>query len=413
MHGTNGRKGQLLSQTTALDLDHFVELLTQGVPQVCEFKGLIVVSDSIGVLLPTFIPGSGGHKTILENLAALRHQAQVVFYLEALDGSVIDLAEQNWLAEGLCHEWTGHLELRVGWENLVEPVALATVAQSAPIVSDSSALEKFYFVQDRESFFNPASSSYFSIELSYSLALQKITIGRWLSHFLRSTFGQPTASTPFGVDPNIYFPADTRVSGPARVAILVQPEKPRRLYEILASACQVLTERSPEVEILTYGTNMQFDWGPMHDHLGLLREDECAELYASSDVGICLSGTNPSRIPFEMSAVGLPVVDIFHSSTMFDYDPRRVLLAMPTASSIAEAALCQAAKRSSTLALAAAEPQTSREQESAVFAEAILNGNGFGLEPVHPLIMEPAASNAVATNREWVSSERRKAGLAK
>jgi glycosyltransferase involved in cell wall biosynthesis len=51
-----------------------------------------------------------------------------------------------------------------------------------------------------------------------------------------------------------------------------------------------------------------------HRHLGVLEPSRLAHAYASATVGLVLSLTNPSLIPQEMLACGLPVVDVASQS---------------------------------------------------------------------------------------------------
>ena len=49
-----------------------------------------------------------------------------------------------------------------------------------------------------------------------------------------------------------------------------------------------------------------------------------------------MSASNPSRIPFEMMAAGLPVVDLYRENNLYDMPEQGVLLSQSTPESIAE-----------------------------------------------------------------------------
>jgi glycosyltransferase involved in cell wall biosynthesis len=51
--------------------------------------------------------------------------------------------------------------------------------------------------------------------------------------------------------------------------------------------------------------------------------DELASLYSSADVGLVFSTTNPSLIPYEMMACGLPVVDFDRPGNELNYGNSR------------------------------------------------------------------------------------------
>jgi len=91
----------------------------------------------------------------------------------------------------------------------------------------------------------------------------------------------------------------------------------------------------PEVRIYFYGNDQPVELPIEFSHLGLLPVEKCNELYNRCSVGLCFSSTNPSRIPFEMMAAGLPVVDIWGDNTLYDLPDGGVRLAEPTPESVA------------------------------------------------------------------------------
>jgi glycosyltransferase involved in cell wall biosynthesis len=75
-----------------------------------------------------------------------------------------------------------------------------------------------------------------------------------------------------------------------------------------------LHRRRPGVEIALFGEAAEIDTPFPHRNLGVLEPDALAHAYASAAVGMVLSMTNPSLIPTEMLACGLPVVDLASDS---------------------------------------------------------------------------------------------------
>ena len=65
--------------------------------------------------------------------------------------------------------------------------------------------------------------------------------------------------------------------------------------------------------------------------------EKCNELYNKCKVGFCISASNPSRIPFEMMAAGLPVVEMYRENNLYDMPDDGVLLAEPTPEGLASA----------------------------------------------------------------------------
>jgi glycosyltransferase involved in cell wall biosynthesis len=77
-----------------------------------------------------------------------------------------------------------------------------------------------------------------------------------------------------------------------------------------ALALEELHRRRPGVEIALFGEARPLRTGFPHRDLGVLPAAELARLYAGATVGMVLSLTNPSLVPTEMLACGLPVVDL-------------------------------------------------------------------------------------------------------
>lgn len=102
--------------------------------------------------------------------------------------------------------------------------------------------------------------------------------------------------------------------------------------------------------------------------LGILTADECASLYAKCVAGVSLSVTNPSRLPFEMLASKLSVIEINRENNLLDFPEGTIHLAEPSACGIASSILevlsgskCDSPNRFSC---------TSIERENEMFFEA-------------------------------------------
>jgi len=219
-------------------------------------------------------------------------------------------------------------------------VAVATIAHSAKYVRefypDSIGA---YFVQDYEAEFNPLSDGYVSGQNSYALGLVPICIGHWLPHILRKQFGIGAAYGGLGVDTSIYYPIPG-VEKKDMVAFLYQPEKWRRMPETCIAALAIVKQRRPQTEIVLYGSNAQSNLPFEATQRGLIHDlSELNRIYNEATVGLCLSLTNPSRIPFEYMASGCVPVDLYRYNNLFDHPTGTSLLAYQSEASIAEAIL--------------------------------------------------------------------------
>lgn len=290
---------------------------------------------TVAWLVPSLIEGSGGHRTILQNAEFLAaHGNGTILYLE--NNNCLLSGESGADAIFRLFGYRFH-DVRVGWDN-ISPVdsVFATIWYSARVVRDLPfSCKKLYFVQDWEACFNPMGDTYLFAENSYRYGLTPITIGRWLPHELKQRFNVDALYFDFCADRSIYARLPN-VKRERAIAFIYQPEKPRRGAQMGIEALGIVKYHLPDVRIYLYGSrergNVWFD----HEHLGLLSLEECNALYNRVSVGLCISSSNPSRIPFEMMAAGLPVVELHRSNTLFDLPEDASLLCDQTPESIAE-----------------------------------------------------------------------------
>lgn len=300
----------------------------------------------IAWLVPKPLEGSGGHRTILQNIDALEaagHECHV--FIE--DPPPPPGEPQAPEAERL-HEVQEQFErffgfrgerVHLGFEigdgyDLVFATAWYTAAFAA---RPKHKCKKAYFVQDYEAYFMPVTDGYLRAEDSYRLGLPVVSIGRWLTQRLSREAGCPATHFEFCADGSIYRP-DPGAERERAVCAIYQPEKPRRCPNMLLNTLAILKHHKPDVKIYLYGTRDKPDLPFEHEHLGLVSVEECAALYNRCSVGLCISATNPSRIPFEMMACGLPVVDIHRDNNLYDMPENGVLLANPRPEALARAA---------------------------------------------------------------------------
>ncbi|VAX37574.1 hypothetical protein MNBD_PLANCTO03-538 [hydrothermal vent metagenome] len=300
----------------------------------------------IAWLVPRPLEGSGGHRTILQNIDALEaagHECHVFIEDPPAKPGENRLPDDERLAmvRSQFERFFGfrgeqvHLGFEVGEDY---DLVFATAWFTAPFAARPKIKgKKAYFVQDYEAYFMPVSDGYLRAEDSYNLGLHVISIGRWLTQRLAHEHGCPATSFAFCADGTIYTP-DPAIERERAVCAIYQPEKPRRCPNLLIQSLALLKQHKPDVKIYLYGTRDKPDLPFAHEHLGLVSVEECAALYNRCSVGLCISATNPSRIPFEMMACGLPVVDVHRDNNLYDMPENGVLLASPRPDALARAA---------------------------------------------------------------------------
>ncbi len=288
---------------------------------------------TVAWFIPRLIDGSGGHRTMLQHAHALEQAGhRCALYIEGA-------GDQSKAADTIERMFGYRFnQVSYGWD-AIQPadLAIATIWYSARLVRDLPFnCLKAYFVQDYEAMFNPMGDAYLQAENSYRYNLIPITIGRWLKHELATRFQVPAYHFEFGADNRIYRPL-----GQARenaICFIYQPDKPRRCSRIGIEALGIVKHHRPDVKIYLYGSpvsekgNVWFE----HEHLGLMKLPDCNALYNRCSLGLCLSSSNPSRIPFEMMAAGLPVVEFWRPNNLYDLPPSAVSLSDQTPESLAE-----------------------------------------------------------------------------
>lgn len=94
---------------------------------------------------------------------------------------------------------------------------------------------------------------------------------------------------------------------------------------MLEKASKVFNEKGYEIEVNFFGFNKstKLSFG---NNLGKLNKEEMKSLYEKSDFGIVASMTNISLVPYEMLAMGLPIVEFKDGSFPFFFPENTAML---------------------------------------------------------------------------------------
>ena len=287
-------------------------------------------------VLPSLIEGSGGHRTILQNVQYLiRKGYECDVYVED-KGEVKNSEELRRQAETLFGKHDCRFILGYDIQGEYD-IIFATAWFTAKVVRDcNSSAVKAYFIQDFEALFNPMGDGYILACNSYGYGLKPVTIGRWLSHKMQTEYHTPSRYFDFCADRRIYRPLPDAKKEHA-ICFVYQRDKPRRCSVLGIEALGIVKFLRPDVKIYLYGSNIKGNVWFEHENLGIIPLEKCNALYNKCEVGLCISSSNPSRIPFEMMAAGLPVVDLYMENNFFDMPNEGVRLAHTTPESIAQA----------------------------------------------------------------------------
>ncbi|MBR5408493.1 glycosyltransferase [Candidatus Saccharibacteria bacterium] len=289
---------------------------------------------NIAWIVPWFSKGSGGHRTIFTNINHLvDHGYKCDMYVQSLrkeyPNQIYDRIIDDY------GEFKG--DVFAGYQLAKKyDMVIATGWDTAETVSRADCDKKMYFIQDFEPWFFPMSSEYIMAEQTYSYGLQGVTIGKWLSSKIGGNYPTPTTYFNFCADLKKYHRLkDTKKE--KAICLIFQPGKPRRCDKMALRALQIAQKIDPEIKIYLYGSARRKVHNLKATHLGTITEKECNKLYNKCSVGLCMSASNPSRIPFEMMAAGLPVVELYHENNLYDLPEDGCLLAEPNPAAIATA----------------------------------------------------------------------------
>jgi glycosyltransferase involved in cell wall biosynthesis len=260
----------------------------------------------VGIVIPSFRRGSGGHQTIVHLVRGLRARGhEVSLWLEDDEGRHDDgLAAEHFAS------FFGLPDLRTGfadWDGC--DVAVATGWQTVHrVLRLPGCGARAYLVQDHEPDFYAASASRTWAGQTYGLGLYCIAASRWLAGELRDRYGASADHFDLALDHDVYRPREVDRDG--SVLFYARATTPRRAVPLGLLALEELARRRPGLDIALFG-----EAGPVraafpHRALGVLGTERLADAYSRADVGLVLSMTNISLVPLEMLACGLPCVEL-------------------------------------------------------------------------------------------------------
>ncbi len=225
-------------------------------------------------------------------------------------------------------------------------IAVATIWYSAyALLRYNSAAAKFYFVQDFEPAFYPASSLWGQAEATYRLGFGGLVNTPALADRYRS-YGNPAVGFIPALDPRAAFVDPERKvhPGPVTVVLYGRPGTGRNGFELLGSASKLLKRRYGDgIRVVSAGEDFDpADYGldAVVENVGLLRtREEIDALYAGADIGLyCMFTHHPSYQPLEYFAAGVAVVTNVNPATSWLLrHEENCLLAEPSSETLAEA----------------------------------------------------------------------------
>ena len=252
----------------------------------------------VAVVIPWFFRGSGGHSTIANLVRGLEARGhRISLWLDGEHAGDADADFKEWFGPiaGPVHEgfaaWTGaDVAVATGWQTAHRTMLLPGVAGRA------------YLVQDHEPEFYGTSAERTWAEQTYALGMHCVCASPWLAGVMRDRYGASASHFDLGVRHDVYRPLGGERA--PKVLLYARAVTPRRAVPLGLLAL----EEVRDAEVLLFGEDRPL--ATRFEQLGVVPPDELARLYNEASVGVVLSMTNPSLVPTEMLACGLPVVDV-------------------------------------------------------------------------------------------------------
>jgi len=266
----------------------------------------------IAMLLPPFRRGSGGHSTLLQILARLERRGHVC---SVWVHDVMRMHQSDWpgVLRWNLRDFFAPIEAPVykgfdAWQGA--DIAIATGWQTVyPALLRDACRARVYIVNDHEPEFYATSVERALAERTYSQGLYCMSASPWLRDLLAERYGAEGEAFQLGVQHDVYRPRPVARSEDT-VIYYARHGTARRAVPTGLAALRELYERRPQTRILLFGDQNPCETAFPYEHLGVLKADELAWLYAEATVGLCLSMTNFSLMPKEMLACGLPCVEL-------------------------------------------------------------------------------------------------------
>jgi glycosyltransferase involved in cell wall biosynthesis len=192
----------------------------------------------------------------------------------------------------------------------------------------------YHFLQDYEAFFHPVGTDYLLAMQALGRGFRLLSYGPWIARLIAKRHGLTVRVLPFFIDRHVYHPGEgTGPRAADELLFLARPDMPRRCFDLGlrvlerfqqrygAAAARVITFGSPQVQRMRLRVEV--------DDRGVLTPAELARLYRTATAGLVFSPTNPSMVPFEMMACGLPVLDLDVEENDVNYGGRENVALMP------------------------------------------------------------------------------------
>ncbi|MFQ6803472.1 MAG: hypothetical protein ACLRT5_00125 [Lachnospiraceae bacterium] len=280
---------------------------------------------NIAVIVPTLKRYAGGHTSILRLGTYLEKNSYNVTYVSFHNQ---DTKQMSQIAHDNLSNVMGKFAKYVDARKEHYDVCIATSWESVYWTKQLDGY-KMYFVQDFEPYFFKLNERYILAKKTYELGFHIVSLGKWNVKRIQEhcTLKGKVSWVDFPYEPSEYksMPRDfSTYTGKKLINIAVYSKEegkriPNLLQGILKRASEELGKDGIKLKIRFFGfkKNHKLIVG---ENCGKLNKKELAQLYQKSDFGMVASMSNISLVPYEMIAIGLPVIE-FSEGSYADFLP--------------------------------------------------------------------------------------------
>lgn len=290
-------------------------------------------TEKIAIVVGSIMQFSGGHTSMLRLGTGLCELGKNITYISFNNQDEANMQE---IAKANLACVKGKFLKYENADKSGYDIIIATSWQSVYYVRNFSGY-KAYFVQDFEPYFFKLNERYLLAKKTYELGLHIISLGKWNLEQIKRNCNVPENEKldyiDFPYEPKEYSAGErdySSYSGKKKISFAVYSKEdgkriPNLLQVMLEKASKVFNEKGYEIEVNFFGFNKstKLSFG---NNLGKLNKEEMKSLYEKSDFGIVASMTNISLVPYEMLAMGLPIVEFKDGSFPFFFPENTAML---------------------------------------------------------------------------------------
>jgi len=291
--------------------------------------------DSVDWIIPDFSAFSGGHRTVSRMAKSLELKGIRSNFILLNAYTPQDLISQHELIREV-FSLSNYSVISVRDVSTYSPVSIATSWESSLVQENYPSKNKCYFIQDAENMFSPANSIGAMALWTYRLPSHKIILGNWLARQIQNLGSEPSLVLNFGTT-FISETLETETNSlSTQVVFYVQHSKDRRGTELLMQSINLLAKAYPDLEIVILGENIHqiHDLPNSVNYVGAVPEEELLSYFRPNNIGVVISHSNPSLIPFEMISRGMIVCTNGEYTNLLDLNFPEVIFFPPFPSDI-------------------------------------------------------------------------------